>query len=435
MSKAGVGTLVAEAHEMGANTLDMFSGPILDTSLIHGKTLTIYPSSVLTDTGPYDFIIPSDGVDFTDLPFTRLEGAIEIVKSDGTKLTDSDLNAYVNLLPHSLFKQVEVSINGQQVSDLSTPTYAYKCFIETLLSYPEDVKSTSLMLEHFNKDTLGEESVYKKSCISFAKRHKAAAAGKIYFSIILHSDLFHSEKYLLPGCEIRLKFIRNADSFSLLGDTLLSKIKIHDLRLQIRRVTVDPSILDQIESGLSSKPALFPITSSKIRTYTIHKDMKMDRVANVFRGILPRSIIVGFVKTKAFDGAIDGNPFIFEHFDLNQFQLYINGEPHFSQPLQPDFTTGNYFREYRWFLDNVGLGHGFNSIGLSMDEFKTNSFFIPIDLTPNLCNGVDLTIPQEGFVDIMLGFKTSLTENVTMIVYASFNEVLTIDKVRNITVV
>ena len=62
-------------------------------------------------------------------------------------------------------------------------------------------------------------------------------------------------------------------------------------------------------------------------------------------------------------------------------------------------------------------------------------FFIPIDLTPNLCNGVDLTIPQEGFVDIMLGFKTSLTENVTMIVYASFNEVLTIDKVRNITVV
>ena len=189
------------------NTLDMFSGPILDTSLIHGKTLTIYPSSVLTDTGPYDFIIPSDGVDFTDLPFTRLEGAIEIVKSDGTKLTDSDLNAYVNLLPHSLFKQVEVSINGQQVSDLSTPTYDYKCFIETLLSYPEDVKSTSLMLEHFNKDTLGEESVYKKSCISFAKRHKAAAAGKIYFSIILHSDLFHSEKYLLPGCEIRLKCI------------------------------------------------------------------------------------------------------------------------------------------------------------------------------------------------------------------------------------
>jgi hypothetical protein len=54
-----------------SNGLDIFSGPTVDGSLLHGKTMTIYPSSFLPDTGPYDFIIPSEGQDWTDLPYTR----------------------------------------------------------------------------------------------------------------------------------------------------------------------------------------------------------------------------------------------------------------------------------------------------------------------------------------------------------------------------
>ena len=50
-SNAGVGTFVTEAHELASNGLDIFSGPMVDGSLLHGKTMTIYPSSVLTDTG------------------------------------------------------------------------------------------------------------------------------------------------------------------------------------------------------------------------------------------------------------------------------------------------------------------------------------------------------------------------------------------------
>ena len=436
MSKAGVGTFITENHELASSGLALFDQPIIDSSLLQGKFITIYPSSVLQDNGPFDFIIPSDGQDFTDLPFTRLEGCIEILNLAGATLTDTDINAYVNLLPQSLFKQIEVSVNNTQIADLSTPTYAFKSYIETVLTYPKDAKETTLLLEHFNKDTLEKENIFTLlNSISFNKRNQFAKKGKIYFSMLLHIDFFHSTKLLLPGCEIKLKFIRNSDTFSLLGDTLQAKIKFHELKLMIRRVTVEPTIASKIEDAINKTPAIYPITQSKIKTFLIPKDVRQERISNIFRGVLPRSIIVGFVTTDAANGTINANPFKFEHFKLNHFQMYINGDPLLTEAFQPDFANSKFFREYRWFMDNLGWAHDKESNGVTMEEFKTNTFFLPFDLSPDLSNGATLSQLKEGSLDVLVSFNENLAQNVQMIVFATFNELLLIDKDRNVTLV
>ncbi len=436
MSKAGVGTFITENHELASSGLALFDQPIIDSSLLQGKFITIYPSSVLQDNGPFDFIIPSDGQDFTDLPFTRLEGCIEILNLAGATLTETDINAYVNLLPQSLFKQIEVSVNNTQIADLSTPTYAFKSYIETVLTYPKDAKETTLLLEHFNKDTLEKENIFTLlNSISFNKRNQFAKKGKIYFSMLLHIDFFHSTKLLLPGCEIKLKFIRNSDTFSLLGDTLQAKIKFHELKLMIRRVTVEPTIASKIEDAINKTPAIYPITQSKIKTFLIPKDVRQERISNIFRGVLPRSIIVGFVTTDAANGTINANPFKFEHFKLNHFQMYINGDPLLTEAFQPDFANSKFFREYRWFMDNLGWAHDKESNGVTMEEFKTNTFFLPFDLSPDLSNGATLSQLKEGSLDVLVSFNENLAQNVQMIVFATFNELLLIDKDRNVTLV
>lgn len=436
MSKAGVGTFITENHELASSGLALFDQPIIDSSLLHGKFITIYPSSILQDNGPFDFIVPSDGQDFTDLPFTRLEGCIEILNTAGAALTDTDINAYVNLLPQSLFKQIEVSVNNTQIADLSTPTYAFKSFIETMLTFPKDVKETTLMLEHFHKDTLDKENIFTLlNSLSFNTRYKRAAAGKIYFSILLHIDFFHSTKLLLPGCEIKLKFIRNSDEFSLLGDTLQSKIKIHELKLLIRRVTVEPTIASKIEDAINKTPAIYPITQSKIKTFMIPKDVRQERISNIFRGVLPRSVIIGFVSTDAANGAINANPFKFENFNLNHFQIYINGDPHLTEAFQPNFKQLNFYREYRWFMDNLGWAHDKDSNGVTLEEFKTNTFFLPFDLSPDLSNGATLSQLKEGSLDVLVSFEENLPKNIQMIVFATFNELLLVDKDRNVTLV
>ena len=150
---------------------------------------------------------------------------------------------------------------------------------------------------------------------------------------------------------------------------------------------------------------------------------------------MPRSIIVGFVNNSAYNGVISKNPFVFENFKLNYFQAYVNGEPLLTEVFQPDFPKNKFAREYRWFMDNLGWAHDRDSNGITMEEFKSNSFFLPFDLSPDLSNGATLSQLKDGSLDFLISFEDILPENVTMIVFATFNEAVLIDHLRNVTLV
>ena len=52
--------------------------------------------------------------------------------------------SFVNNLGHSWIQQIEVYLNDKQVVDFSSPSYAYKAFIETFLSFSSDKKKYDL---------------------------------------------------------------------------------------------------------------------------------------------------------------------------------------------------------------------------------------------------------------------------------------------------
>ena len=189
--KHGIGTFVNEAHELATNGLDVFSMPAIEAGLIHGRQLTLYPTTVLTSDGPVEFVIPGDNSDMTILPLTRLEGEIEVTKPDGTAFADTDKISIVNLFPQSIWKQIECSVKDVQINDLSTPTYHYKSFIETHLTYGDDMKNSTLQdCEYYLKDSCGKENVMlvgdaEAKNEGFMKRKKYFQGQKIYFSISL----------------------------------------------------------------------------------------------------------------------------------------------------------------------------------------------------------------------------------------------------------
>ena len=436
--KHGIGTFVNEAHELATNGLDVFSMPAIEAGLIHGRQLTLYPTTVLTSDGPVEFVIPGDNSDMTILPLTRLEGEIEVTKPDGTAFADTDKISIVNLFPQSIWKQIECSVKDVQINDLSTPTYHYKSFIETHLTYGDDMKNSTLQdCEYYLKDSCEKENVMlvgdaEAKNEGFMKRKKYFQGQKIYFSMILHIDFFNSQKFLIPGVEVKLKLIRADDNFSIISN-VEAKIKINKLQLKIRRVTLDPTVLSALESTLNNTPTVYPLCKSVIKTHLINAGISNTQIGQIVRGKMPRSFILGFVNAKAYDGNRGKNPFVFENFDINNINILINGEPLNPSIFQPDFATGNYVREYRWMLDNIGLHqNGTNSI--SKEEFKNNSCFIPFDLSPDLCNNYYLHGVEQGTIDIQLGFKTALTENIYCLMYASYDEILSIDKNRNVSI-
>jgi hypothetical protein len=440
----GIGTFVHEAHEMGTSALDLFSSPEQETALIYGKQLTLYPTSVLTSDGPVEFLIPSDSTDFTALNKTRLEGEIEVTKLDGSAIDDTAKLSIVNLFPQSLWKQMECSVNGTQIVDLSTPTYPYKSFIETHLTYPDDVKNVTLKsLGCYIKDDVGREEVKLTADIpngdkcnsGFVKRKEfIKSSKKLCFSTILHIDFFQCHRLLLPGCEIKLKLIRADDNFSIISDGLEAKIKITNLWLKVRRITATPEINQKIETLLNSNPAMYPICKSVIKTHLLQKDTTNHHISQFLRGKLPRSFMLCFVNAKGYDSNKANNPFLFNHNNLNHLNVYINGEPIVGKDFKPNFSTEQFSREYAWFLDNIGIGTtGAN--GITKEEFKANTCFFPFDLSPDLCNGVYAHGPEDGSIDVDIGFSTANTENLYCMMFASYDEIVLIDKNKQVTII
>ncbi len=80
-----------------------------------------------------------------------------MVKADGTNLSGDEQSdiAPVNNFLHSLFKQVDVYLNGKQVTP-AMGTYAYRAYLETLLNYDVSAKESQLTSAMYYKDTAGE---------------------------------------------------------------------------------------------------------------------------------------------------------------------------------------------------------------------------------------------------------------------------------------
>ena len=99
-------------------------------------------SSAVRDGGPIEFEISGSGEDYIDFANTVLY-VILITANDGTNLGADAAVGPTNLFLHSLFSQVDISLNGTLVTP-STNTYPYRAMLETLLSYGEDCKKSKL---------------------------------------------------------------------------------------------------------------------------------------------------------------------------------------------------------------------------------------------------------------------------------------------------
>lgn len=432
----GIGTLINDETELTSHGLDVFTVPPVENILKDGKTVYYYPINSVDSKGPFEFVIPKDPDTYTYLPYTRLEGQITLTKADNTALAVADNVNIVNLFPQSLFKQVECEINGTQVCDLSTPTYAWKSFIETHLTYGNSAKDHQLFTSLYKKDTIEKEESFTAN--TNAKTRTSYLIGKtFFFSNVIHSDFFHCQRYLIPNTELKVKFIRNDDSFSLLSeeDAAATKLTLSNLKLSVRKITVDPLYKAAQEKKLETHPAIYPLTQSKIKTFQIPTGTSSIEIPSIIQGNLPRSVIIGFVNSKAFNSKCNGNPFFFQNFGINSFNLKRNGSPIVPTPFQPDWASGNYMREYRWFLDNCGIAHENDGNDISFKEFGTNSTFWCFDLTPDLCNSFHLHETKQGNLDVNIGFKSALEGAIHMIVYASFNSAIAIDVDRNVKLI
>ena len=137
--------------ECTKSELDLFSIPPTQTSMEQGSWIEYHPLTAVRDGGPIEFEISGSGEDYIDFANSVLYVKAKIIANNGGNLAADAEVGPANLFLHSLFSQVDISLNGTLITP-STNTYPYRAMLETLLSYGEDSKKSQLTSALFYKD-------------------------------------------------------------------------------------------------------------------------------------------------------------------------------------------------------------------------------------------------------------------------------------------
>jgi hypothetical protein len=145
------------------------------------------------------------------------------------KLTEKNMEAADNVGPamnnflHSLFSQVDVSLNGVLITN-SSNTYGYRAYIENLLSYGPPAKKSQLTASLYIKDDAGKMDKADPNADD-AVKNDGLAKRAAYTSLSrevdmigrIHSDIFFQERYMLNEVTTRIKLSRSKDAFCLMA--------------------------------------------------------------------------------------------------------------------------------------------------------------------------------------------------------------------------
>ena len=138
---------------------------------------------------------------FKILDYTRLIGEFDLVDAvTGALIEKATDVSFVNNLGHSWISQIEVYLNDKQVVDLSTPSYAYKAFIENFLSFSQDKKKYNLRNQLYFDDGDTDFSEYSLAGDNTLKKRRALLHGNNE-----NKGFFSTSQYFLKHLIRKLK--------------------------------------------------------------------------------------------------------------------------------------------------------------------------------------------------------------------------------------
>ena len=244
-----------------------------------------------------------------------------------------------------------------------------------------------------------------------------------------HIDLCFQDRLLLNGLDAKMRLVRSKDTFSVMG---AGHVKIIDAVLFVRKVKVHSTIqLDHIR-GLEKTTAKYPIRRVETKVFSIPGGNMMANQENLFLGQLPKRLVIGMVENTAFNGDKDKNPFNFKHFDVDYLALNMDGKQIPSKPLTPNFADDMCTQSYTSLFTGTGfMGHDRGN-QITREDYPKGFTLFAFDLTPDLDDGGHFHLVKQGNLRLELHFKTALPKTINVIAYAEFDNVIEVDKARNV---
>lgn len=305
--------------------VDLFSLPPTDTTIDFSLYAQYKPIvNVRVSNSKIEFRIVGNSSQYLDLADCFLYLTVQVVNLDGSDLHQNQNISTTNLFLHSLFVQIDLSINGKLIWT-SNNVYPYKSYIETILTFGEDYFESQGQCALFYKDT--NKFVSNDTNSGYKHRRLMIKASKILELIDkLRFDLSEQDRYILNDTDVLISLTRSSDAFALCGaDTVetvgnislpgTGKVLILDADLFVRKQVPYPSIVLAHQRLLEAgKTAKYFFIESQVKYFTIPSGNESAVEQNLFMSSIPRRIVLGFVS-----GMLN-----FNHNDNNNIFTYVS---------------------------------------------------------------------------------------------------------------
>ena len=463
-----------DSHECIVPELELFGLPPTDTSFTDSAQWhEENPVTSISSGGVIDFVVKSNADTYIDLKNSYIDLKFSINDANGNAITpytpasasENETTTAGNkakrvvfpeqYLIGTMFKNVEVYLDDRLVSS-SDNLYAYRAYLEALLSNSSNVKKEQLQMggwyeddenenamefrsgetlqtEDINNANLHNEGVYWRY-VNTKNSTKMQLIGKI------HCDLFNQSKYLPGKHQLRLRFNRHNPEFCLRrateADTANTKytISLDTMSLMIKKCEVGSHVREAHEKRLlamKNERIRFPYQNIKMKFFMHSNTSRHLSEPNLCNGVLPSKVVIALVETAAFNGDYTKNPLNMKNFNASSIIIRKNGIPTPYQELTLDYTNNGFLKGYQSMITGTGCLFTGESIGITPTAYKNGKAIYIFDIVNNTTDNC-MPLQQEGKLSLDIKLSSETTRGITILAYLQYDSVLEINSDNDI---
>ena len=418
---------------------DIFSVPPTQLTIEKNIVTEHRPLSTLTETSTIEFSLGSAIDEYIHLRETMLYMKIRVnlTPATGATITAADWKKIqpVNNLLHSLFRTVDLEIEGKSINQ-APQTYAYKAYFESMLGFTDEAKLGYLTAAGWFNDEVNKAAIDEDIDLFTPGTVAADGTGKsIELMGKLHLDLAFQPKALLGGTKLKFSLIPNPKDFYLWCDASVTPtIVFESAALYVTRSKLAYPVVEAHNMALTQTPAKYPMMRSNVKSFTVPTGSLDVNLDNAILGQIPRRMFLAMVDSKGVNGDLTQNPFRFQHFNLNYLTAAVDGIQYPSVAFTPDFTNGLYVREFLSVYDTLNQLTSDSCLSLTHENYSNGNVIFGFSFAPDPvddCNKCGYVNPiRHGSVRLSLKFARALTANINVLIYCEYDNILQIDATR-----
>ena len=154
---------------------------------------------------------------------------------------------------------------------------------------------------------------------------------------------------------------------------------------------------------------------------------------NLVEGTLLCKVLKELVKSQGFHRSYQTSPFNFNHFDVDEIALRVDGRGVPFDRLKMNYANTQCLLGYMYLMHVSNRMFHYSDLDICpMSDYMNGTALYGFDLTPDLSNDCHFQLVCEGKLSLEIKLAKASTDSITIACYLEFDALLTMDENRTV---